>query len=222
MQNAWSRTAVLYLLSEKRMSTYLNVAHGELDDAFTAYAWNIRLAGALLSATGMVEVVVRNSIDHTLTAWMEQKCLRGDWFDLPMLDTRAKADVSNARNRLRRGGTNVDYDKIIAELTFGFWRFLTTRRYHASLWVPALHKAFALGDPDLRKRQKDVSALLSDMTLIRNRAAHLEPVFRRNVERDIENARLLIGWIDADALAWFNETLRIDEVLADKPDFLRK
>lgn len=42
---------------------------------------------------------------------------------------------------------------------------------------------------------------MSNMTLIRNRAIHLEPMFLRNVARDVAEARALMGWIDSQALA---------------------
>lgn len=216
----WDRSRVLHLLSERRMETYIAAADGDLDNAFALYAWNIDLATALQGATAMVEVVVRNIIDRTLTAWMSGK-RRGDWFDLGILDEHAKADIATARARMRRSGGTIDHDRVVAELSFGFWRFLTTRRYHASLWVPTLHKAFPHGDSDLRVRQRQVACLLGKMTFIRNRAAHLEPMFHRNVERDVEDARMLMGWIDPQALAWFNDTLKLDDVLAAKPAFLK-
>lgn len=216
----WDRGHVVHLLSERRMETYIAAADGDLDNAFELYVWNIELAAALQGATAMVEVVVRNAIDRTLTAWTIGK-RRGDWFDLGMLDEHAKADIATARARVRRNGGTIDHDRVVAELSFGFWRFLTTRRYHASLWVPVLHKAFPQGDPDLRVRQREVARLLGNMTFIRNRAAHLEPMFRRNVERDVAEARLLMGWVDPQALAWFNDTLKLDGALAAKPEFLK-
>lgn len=217
---SWDGAHMVRLLSERRMETYIAAADGDLDNAFELYSWNIELAAALQGATAMVEVVARNSIDRTLTAWMGGKG-RGDWFDLEILDERAKADIATARSRVRRNGAAVDHDRVVAELSFGFWRFLTTRRYHASLWVPTLHKAFPRGDSDLRVRQREVARLLGNMTFIRNRAAHLEPIFRRDIERDVGEARALMGWIDSQALAWFDVTLKLDEVLAAKPAFLK-
>lgn len=35
-----------------------------------------------------------------------------------------------------------------------------------------------------------------------NRAAHLEPVFRRDISADLHRACLLMGWIDPNARAW--------------------
>ncbi|XCB28917.1 hypothetical protein RQN30_06375 [Arcanobacterium hippocoleae] len=51
------------------MSTYIVAADGDLDDAFTLYAWNIELAAVLQGVMAMVEVVTRNTIDRALTSW---------------------------------------------------------------------------------------------------------------------------------------------------------
>lgn len=213
----WDRDVMASLVSEKRLSTYLVATDGVLETAFELYAWNIRLAGAILNATAMVEVVVRNSIDHTLTAWNDSRNRCEDWFDMPILDRRAKEDVAKVRARIERRGSAPDHDKIIAELSFGFWRFLTSRRYLASIWVPALHNAFPYGDSDLRKRQQETARLLGNMNFLRNRAAHLEPVFRRNLTKDIAEARCLMSWVNSEALLWFDDTLKIDNILSAKP-----
>lgn len=92
------------------------------------------LALAVQGVTAMVEIVARNAIDRTLTAWCQEAYPSRDWFDLGMVDEQAKADISAARARVRRRGQSLDHDRVVAELSFGFWRFLTTRRYHASLW----------------------------------------------------------------------------------------
>lgn len=40
------------------------------------------------------------------------------------------------------GGPSAPRGKVVAELTFGFWRYLTTRTHDATLWVPYLRWAF--------------------------------------------------------------------------------
>ncbi|WP_227469317.1 hypothetical protein [Actinomyces sp. HMSC065F12] len=217
---AWDSVHMVYLLSEERMSTYITATDGDLDSAFELYAWNIELAAALQSATAMVEVVARNAIDHVLTSWSHVKYSSSDWFNLPVFDERTKKDITVARQRVHRSGSQVSHGKILAELSFGFWRFLTSKKYLTTLWTPAIYRAFPNGDKDIWTRQKQVTRLLGNMTFIRNRAAHLEPLFRRDVYRDMSEARALMSWIDHDALAWFNSTLKLDGVLQAKPAFL--
>ena len=217
----WDSSHVVHLLSEERMATYISAADGDLDNAFALYAWNIELTAALQGATAMVEVVARNAIDHALTSWHQGKQPGGDWFNLPVFDERTRNDITVARARVCRSGSKSTHSKVLAELSFGFWRFLTSKKHLTTLWTPALYRAFPYGDKDIWTRQKQVTRLLGNMTFIRNRAAHLEPMFRRNVERDVEEARILMGWIDPQALAWFNDTLKLDEALAAKPEFLK-
>ncbi len=60
------------------------------------------------------------------------------------------------RQGCRAGGTRRvrdRHDRLVAELSFGFWRYLLSSRYHASLWVPDLHRAFPRGPAELRSRR---------------------------------------------------------------------
>ena len=61
-------------LTPGRLSSYLDVTDGNLLQALDLYKWNIALSGALFEAIAVVEVVVRNEIDHNLRQWAQ---LRG-------------------------------------------------------------------------------------------------------------------------------------------------
>lgn len=97
----------------------------------------------------------------------------------------------------------LEHPHILAELSFGFLRFLTTKKYLTILWTPAIQYAFPFGNNDIWERQKQVSKALTTMTFIRNRAAHLEPVFRRDLKMDFNLTCILMEWINPDARAWF-------------------
>lgn len=177
----WNPQVMLDLLSRDRMTTYLDACEGQVDEAFSLYQHNLEIAASIQGMTAMVEVVVRNAIDRSLMDLVSTRGSGEDWFDLPVLDIKARADVRTARDRIRRVKKSVEHSRVLAELSFGFWRFLTSKRYLTSLWIPATQYAFPHGHKDARTRQQQVSAALTDMTFIRNRAAHLEPVFRRNL-----------------------------------------
>lgn len=166
--HTWDAEVMLRLLSKERMGTYLGATGGNLEAAFALYNRNIQLAAALQSMTAMVEVVARNAIDQALTEWNARKHPHTNWFDLDLLDERAQKDIATARQRVRRSGKSETHSKVLAELSFGFWRFLTSKRYLTSLWTPALQHAFPYGHKDIWTRQKQVAALLTDMNFIRN------------------------------------------------------
>jgi hypothetical protein len=99
--------------------------------------WNMRASAAVMVTTGMVEVIIRNSLDRTLVGWAGG---RGDrsWLESVPLDSRGKTDIVKARARASRDDRDlVVHGKVVAELRFGFWRYLVASRYHASLWDAA-------------------------------------------------------------------------------------
>ena len=82
------------LLSAERLGSYVTVAHGDLQEAFALYEWNIEASASALSLAAMVEVVVRNSLDRQMTAWARSRG-KDDWLVHAPLDLRATADIQN-------------------------------------------------------------------------------------------------------------------------------
>jgi len=178
--HGWHPETIRDLLTSDRLRSYLASCDQDLSRALELYEWNLSASAAIMQTTAMVEVVVRNALDAQLVAWAGGRGSQ-TWLDTIPLDARGLADVAKARDRATNYGRAVlTHGKVVAELSFGFWRYLTAQRYHASLWVPALHAAFPGGDDDLRTRRRDVERHLADLMLVRNRAAHHEPIHRRN------------------------------------------
>jgi hypothetical protein len=74
-----------------------------------------------------------------------------------------------------RPGPGAPPGKVIAELTFGFWRYLSTTAHHHPLWIPYLHTAFRPGTS-----RQAVDGPVDRLHQLRNRIAHHEPLLRRN------------------------------------------
>lgn len=55
-------------LSAPRLEPYLAAA-GSISGALRMYRWNLELSGAIHESLGVVEVVMRNSIDAQLRMW---------------------------------------------------------------------------------------------------------------------------------------------------------
>lgn len=203
----WNSQVILDLLSPHRMATYLKACNGDLNAAFALYRRNMDVAATILAITGMVEVVVRNAIDREMTNFASAKEFAIDWFDLPFLDSKSKKDISTAKSHLAWDSKPLTHARIVPQLTLGFWRFLTSKRYLTTLWLPAIQHAFPYGHPDPLERRRKVSFALTTLNDARNRAAHLEPVFYRNVQSDFDRARELMSWIHPDAALWFSESI---------------
>lgn len=205
------------LLTTERLSSYLRSTNRDLAQAMRLYEWNIAASTAVLATTGMVEILVRNALDAQLVAWAQA---RGEqsWLDTAPLDQRGVDDVAKARDRATNRGRDPElHGKVIAELSFGFWRYLVSQRYHASLWVPVLHRAFPSGGSDIRKRRREVEPRLVRLTLVRNRAAHHEPIHRRDLLADLRTALEVVDWVHPVAGAWVAAQSTLEQVVASRP-----
>jgi hypothetical protein len=85
------------------------------------------------------------------------------------------------------------------------------------LWIPALSKAFPSGCRDIRERRARVERQLSGLVTVRNRAAHHEPIHRRDLLGDLRAAVELATWVDIDAGAWVAARSPLERVVQCKP-----
>lgn len=206
----WDDQVLRDLLTVERLGSYLQASGKNLAGALRLYEWNMTASAVVLSTTGMVEIVVRNALDRQLIDWA---VARGhpSWLDAARLDKRGLDDIAKARARATNHGRIPErHGKVVAELSFGFWRYLASQRYHASLWVPALNRAFPHGPADLRERRRNVEGHLQRLMLVRNRAAHHEPIHRRDLLADLRSAVQLTAWVHPQAGAWVSAQSTLD------------
>lgn len=139
-------------LSAERLDPYERACNHDLEQAVALYEWNSSISAAFHEVLGLFEIVLRNALHDQLTLWHQRQRRPGQWFDDPagILEAHRRRDVADAYARLRRDGKVITPGRMIAELTFGFWRYLLTRRYETTLWTPALRRAF----PNLRPAQR--------------------------------------------------------------------
>lgn len=85
---------------------------------------------------------------------------------------RPAALTHSKRATGRQKQIQVSEGKVIAELTFFFWKRLFGPEYEHSLWKPSLRMTF----PDRRVKRAEVAVHLEHIYQARNRLAHHEPV----------------------------------------------
>lgn len=204
------------LLTGERLSSYTRRCR-DVRSAVRLYEWNMRANAAVLETTGIVEVVVRNAMDRQLRARADRRG-EGSWLDTAPLDRQGRLDLAKARARATRNGRRPEvHGRVVAELSFGFWRYLVETRYLTALWTPALHQAFPHGPADVLTRQREVRTRLQQLHFVRNRAAHHEPIHQRDLRRDHDYAIELLGWIHPSAATWAASVVSLPAVLDGRP-----
>ncbi|WIE72310.1 hypothetical protein [Curtobacterium sp. MCJR17_020] len=208
---------VVDLLTRERLRSYFRALPDDAR-AVRLYEWNMRAAAAVMELTGAVEVVVRNAADVQLRAWATARRPGSSWLDVVPLDAQGRNDLVVARRRATRGGKRAEvHGRVVAELSFGFWRYLFESRYLTALWTPALHRAFPHGPADALTRQREVRTRMQQLHFVRNRAAHHEPIHGRDLRRDHDYAIELLGWIQPGAAAWAQDVTMLGTVLDARP-----
>ena len=212
------------LLTWDRLDSYLDATEGDLDAAIGLYDWNIQASAALYGDISRLEVVFRNAVDTALVAHGQARGWPQVWYRRQQMfwgQQRVKAwkDIETARRRATRRGRPETHGQILAELSFGFWRFLCTPPYLTSLWVPALVGVFP-GHPDAgdpRRVRADVEDRIQRLHFLRNRIAHHEPIHQRDLVHNHGELLDVVGWICADSRAWVESVTRTPTVLGSRP-----
>ena len=132
----------------------------------------------------------------------------------PGLDSHARDAIEGVLNR---GTDALTPEQFVASMSLGFWVRLLGRGgniyrgrkadYETTLWRPALHKAFP-GRP-----RRSVQQRLDRLRQLRNRIAHHEPIFNRNLGEDYENLLEAVGWISEDVRTWVEAHSILPETL---------
>ena len=207
-------------LTLSRLRSYLRATNGNTEAAIRLYDWNIRVGTALYEDLSRLEVVFRNTVDDALTSYGSTQGWQNVWYRRTQLfpgrhASQIRASIDTARRRAtRQGRRRESHDKVIAELNFGFWRYLCESPFLTSLWVPAVASAFALhpsvGNP--RQVRSDVADRMQRLHFLRNRIAHHEPIHRRDLTRDHTHLLDIASWICTDTHTWIatkSQTLKI-------------
>jgi hypothetical protein len=202
-----------------RFDRYLIDANGDDVLALRLYEWNIRLSSAFHETLGQFEVLLRNALDTQLQSW-HRKLPGGDgrWYlDKARMPLQPKQwdQVASARRLARQGARQETHGKVVAELTFGFWRFLLDARYQPTLWAPVLRHAFPYLRPRVRKAVYDPTERLNGL---RNRIAHHEPIYDLPLDDRLRELLAVAGYICPTSAAWIWSTSPVEAALASRPD----
>lgn len=199
MPNSQFHTAI----SSPRYLRYLHAA-GNRRNALKLYRANIVLSQRMFAIIGILEIVLRNSIDRYMITmkginWLEEAVAPGGFFEI---NPGCEYSYHTVREVIVKLGVNYTHDSLIANLSLGFWRYqFAPLQYTAS--GNTLLSIF-VNQPQ-RVSQKDIFRLLAKVNETRNRIAHHEPIcFHQNlisttkIEKRYHTILQLLEWLGSD------------------------
>ncbi len=182
------------IISPQRMNRYRTACGGDSKKAMRLYRLNLRLSQEMFTVISCFEIALRNAIDvHYVNAlgpnWLQDAIAPAGRFTNQR--NRASADIiRKAKASLRHG---VTHNKLVAELTFGFWRFLYAQPqyYAAGSSLLGVFPAKPRSTPAIQYNHTYIFNELAKVNDFRNRLAHHEPIcfLGGHAQIDTRNAR---------------------------------
>ena len=213
--------AVKTALSPARMFTYETKAQAEGHPATAGlklYAWNARMSSALLVPLHICEVVLRNAVAEALESMHGSKWPWNPGFErsLPRQGGPGYDAVSDLQSARRKVATT---GQVIAELKFVFWEKMFTSRHDNRLWNTHLRRVLPNLDraKTVAENRKQVFDDLNTIRLLRNRIAHHEPIFARDVNRDFQLIQHLVAARCGVSASWLMVEQQVIETLERRP-----
>lgn len=200
--------------SSQRYGRYLNAAGNNNIKAERLYNANIRLAQAFHPILSQFEVVLRNSLNATLSkhfadpdwiinqkaGFMRDNSLRNSHYFL-------KSCIQKTENKLMRRVIPITSGKIIADHTFGFWLAFFLSHHYSLVGGQPIH---IFAHKPVTENRASIYGKLDDIKNFRNRVNHCEPLcfIGHNIDCSLAldiRVKLysLVEWIDPQMVPFF-------------------
>jgi hypothetical protein len=157
------------------------------------------LADSLHCCIGAVEVAFRNTIHTTLSNHFGTPT----WYlQTGIMDPDQQQQLTSAMSKIAFQKKPVTPDRVVGEMTFGFWVTILSRNYEARLWRANRSETIKLAFLHVPKRIRKRGSIhehFNQIRALRNRVSHHEPLFD-DVKLPQRHQAILdgISWIDPE------------------------
>ncbi len=166
-------------MSPTRMTRYLAACGNNTKRAMTLYRKNLRLSQELFTIISCYEVSLRNGINRHYSAqhgaeWLRDSAASGGMFDNTNC-RHTKTIINRIAGQLSPYYTHA---KLLAEMDFGFWRYLFAQPqfYSGGQTLLKIFPAKPNSSPAIQYNHTFVFNHLGLINDLRNRIAHHEPI----------------------------------------------
>ena len=202
-------------ISDARLSRYKPLNQEVTNIQIVAeHGRNIMLCEAMYPSLHMLEIVMRNGI-HKVFSWRYGAT---DWYNQDWLLPGHASLIEDAKAELAKRGKQANPDRVVAELTFGFWCGMFNHPYESpeGPWPHLIKEVLPRVPKSLRTRSK-IKERLERARMVRNRVFHHECITQfpdlRDRHREIVE---LIGWFSPESRRHVEHMCRFSSVLSTR------
>lgn len=180
MKDIKSKDELIEVISSVRLKAY---GDGDNSILLNEYVYNLKLSEAFYPALSLLEITLRNRICNAI-----EKLICKDWLLQELNNQNILADkeyqkLLESANKIRKSKKKITNDRLISEMTLGFWIHLFTKPYRPKLWdkkgfFETVFPNFS-NNGELRKIAPIQNDLLNILRL-RNRIFHHEIIINGN------------------------------------------
>ena len=201
--------------SGDRLWPYFTASGGDLKGAIDLYIWNTAVSAAFYGPLQAVEIGLRNAVHRELSTlfgllWHDDARFLG-------LNSKLPGEIQDVKDTLVEARKPIDTPHIVAGLNFGFWNRLLGPGprgiYTTALWNRGLKDAFP-NSPYARGPAFDEVKKIRDF---RNRIAHHEPIYYRNLSAEYNRVKTVLAWMYNDLTDWVDYHGRCEEIISHRP-----
>lgn len=172
-------------MREDLKNKYITSKRFKIYNDFDKYNKNLKISKHLYIPLSILEVSLRNSINNLF-----EKLYGAGWLvnEAQFLKHKEIEKIQKAKDRITDDGGEISKDKLVSELTFGFWTALFQSVYDNKMRFSNLKNIF----PNLPPRTQQeitrniLSTKLNHIRKFRNRIFHHENIIKDEFN-DIEN-----------------------------------
>jgi len=205
------------VISSPRFATYLQAKNNNIEQALALYRWNLEVSAAFMGPLHLCEVAIRNGISDGIETihgnnWpWSQGFVRS--LPSPRRGYSPKFDLQQTSSRHNTSG------QVISDIKFAFWGRILTRRFDRSLWEGEFFNVFpnASQKAGLVVARENCRNEVEKIRLLRNRIAHHEPIFNRNVQDELARILKLVEWRNPTAAIWLSNIETVSPLIGRKP-----
>jgi len=182
------------------------------------YHWNALISASFLFPLHVFEICLRNAAANAIESYYNPLWPWANAFEMslpsnPRPHFSPRHEIRSARVRHTTTG------KIIADIKFAFWVSIFTSRHDGRLWSPCLRREFpnipaTVTIANARLKIHDVADRVREL---RNRIAHHEPIFQRNLATDYALIKDIVGYRCAHTAAWMDRAQSVTALAATCP-----
>ena len=187
--------------SPARLGRYSGHRKGDTNRAAADYSHNVLLAEAMMPLLNVLEISLRNAIHRQLQVQYQRPDWWAAWAGDPAFSYQNR-QIVDATTKLGRRRELQHPDKVVAELTFGFWSSLFNAQFQPVLWKN-LRLVFT-NCPKQQRQRHTISAALNQIRDLRNRVMHHEPLLWLTPDLCTQHSVGLevVRWIDPNLEVW--------------------